>query len=278
MRPTTFPARKASIHFWTSAIGSSFIGRRLDLAGARQRHQLLRLGQRSHHEAFDGHALVDPLHHRQAEIAAHQSGNHDLAAAREHGNRKRHRLLVAGEIDDLVEAAFGFPDDALDHVGFGRIVGDSGAVLQRRFARGGAQIRHRDLLLEHGLGKGQPHHADAAEPDQQQIALPRPVDQPLQRAVGGHAGAHQGRRLIDRQRVVIQQVFCVGHQHMAGKAAVDGDAEKALLGAEIFIALGDSRGIGRSRSRGIPPSLRRSGPLTHRGRLPRRSRRSRAPA
>ena len=26
MRPTTFPARNSSIHFWTSAIGSSFIG------------------------------------------------------------------------------------------------------------------------------------------------------------------------------------------------------------------------------------------------------------
>ena len=26
MRPTTFPARSSSIHFWTSAIGSSFIG------------------------------------------------------------------------------------------------------------------------------------------------------------------------------------------------------------------------------------------------------------
>ena len=74
------------------------------------------LGQRPDHEALDGHALVDPLYHRQAEITAHQAGHHDLAAARDHGNRERHRLLVAGEIDDLVEAALGFPDDALDDI------------------------------------------------------------------------------------------------------------------------------------------------------------------
>ena len=146
-----------------------------------------------------------------------------------HGDRKGHRFLVAGEIDDAVEAAFGLLDDALDDVGFGGIVGDRGAVLQRGLARRRAQIGDRDLLLEHGLRERQPHHADAAEPDQQQIALPRPVDQPLQRAIGGDAGAHQGRRLVDRQRIVIQQIFGVGHQHVAGETAVDGDAEKALL-------------------------------------------------
>ena len=118
-----------------------------------------------------------------------------------------------------------------------RIVGDRGAVLQRGLARGGAEIRHRNRLLEHRLRERQPHHADAAEADQQQVALPRPVDQPLQRAIGGDAGAHQGRRLIDRQRIVIQQIFGVGHQHVAGETAVDGNAEKALLGAEIFIAI-----------------------------------------
>src|ERR1700676_2657579 len=65
----------------------------------------MRLRQCSDHEALDGHALVDPLYHRQAEIAAHQSGDHDLAAARDRGDRKCHRLLVAGKIDDLVESA-----------------------------------------------------------------------------------------------------------------------------------------------------------------------------
>jgi len=98
--------------------------------------------------------------------------------------------------DDLVEAALGFPDDAFGHVCFRRIVGDRGTVMQRRLARGRTQIRDRDFLLEHGLREGKSHHADAAEPDQQQIALPRPIDQPLQGAIGGHAGAHQGRRLI----------------------------------------------------------------------------------
>src|SRR5262245_57252449 len=37
---------------------------RLHLAGARQRHQFLPLREGSGHEALDGHALVDPLHHR----------------------------------------------------------------------------------------------------------------------------------------------------------------------------------------------------------------------
>src|ERR1039458_10482000 len=44
--------------------------RRLDLAAAGEPHQFLSLGQRSDHEAFDRHELVDPLHHRPAEIAA----------------------------------------------------------------------------------------------------------------------------------------------------------------------------------------------------------------
>ena len=93
-------------------------------------------------------------------------------------------------------------------------------------------------LLEHGLRERKPHHADAAEADQQEIALPRTVDQALQRAIGGDAGAHQGRRLVDRQGIVIEQIFCVGHQHVGGEAAVDGDAEKALLDAEILVAIG----------------------------------------
>jgi len=45
-------------------------------------------------------ALVDPLHHWQAEIAAHQSGDHDLAATRERGDRKRHGFFVAGKVDE----------------------------------------------------------------------------------------------------------------------------------------------------------------------------------
>ena len=74
-------------------------------------------------------------------------------------------------------------------------------------------------------------------PISKQIALPRPVDQALQRAIGGDAGAHQGRRLIDRQRIVVEQIFGVGHQHVAGETAVDRDAEEALLDAEIFVAV-----------------------------------------
>src|SRR6202020_1776564 len=69
-----------------------------------------------------------------------------------------------------------------------------------------------------------------------QIALPRTVDEPLQGPIGRYAGAHQRGGLIDRQRIVFQQIFCVGHQHMSSAAAIDADAEKALLGAEIFIA------------------------------------------
>src|SRR5690349_21037722 len=62
------------------------------------------------------------------------------------------------------------------------------------------------------------------------------IDEALQRAIGGDAGAHQRRRLIDRQRIVVEQIFGVGHQHMGGKAAVDGDAEEALLDAEVLVA------------------------------------------
>src|SRR5690349_3349449 len=62
------------------------------------------------------------------------------------------------------------------------------------------------------------------------------IDEALQRAIGGDAGAHQRRRLIDRQRVIVEQIFGVRHQHMGGKAAVDGDAEEALLDAEVLVA------------------------------------------
>ncbi len=95
------------------------------------------LGQRSHHETLDGHALVNPLHHGQAEIAAHQAGHHDFAAARDNRDRERHRLLVAGEIDDLIKTALGLPDNSFNDVGLGGIVGGRRAVLQRGFPRGG---------------------------------------------------------------------------------------------------------------------------------------------
>jgi hypothetical protein len=75
-------------------------------------------------------------------------------------------------------------------------------------------------------------------PISKQIALPRTIDQALQRAIGGHTGAHQRSGQVDRQRIVIQQIFRVRHQHVTGKAAVDGDAEEALLGAEVLVAVG----------------------------------------
>ncbi len=195
------------------------------------------LTERADHESFDGHALVDPLHHRQRELAAHQAGDHDLAAARGDGDREGHRLLVAGEIDDLVEAAFGLLQDTLDHVGLGRVVGDCGAVLQRGIPGGRREVGDRDRLLEHRLRERQAHHADAAKADQQEVALARTVDQALERAVGGDAGAHQGRGLVDGKGIVVEQVFRVGHQHVAGEAAVDGDAEEALLDAEVLVAV-----------------------------------------
>ena len=97
------------------------------------------------------------------------SRDHDLAAAGDGRNGERHRFLVTRKIDDAVEAALGFFQDAPDHFGLGRIVGDGGAVLQRALARGGAEIGDRDVLLEHGLRERKPHHADAAEADQQQV-------------------------------------------------------------------------------------------------------------
>ena len=78
---------------------------------------------------------------------------------------------------------------------------------------------------------------DAAEADQQQIALARPVHQPLQCAVSGDTRTHQGCRLIDRQWIVVEQVSGVGHEHMGRKSAIDGHAQKALLDAEILISV-----------------------------------------
>ena len=132
-RPTTLPARSASIHFWTSPIGSSRIGGGLIFPAARQHHQLTGLGQRPDHEALDRHALVDPLHRGQAEIAAHQSGDDDLAAACDDRNRKRHRFLIAGEVDDVVETALGLLEDTLDDIWLRGVVSDGRAVPQARF-------------------------------------------------------------------------------------------------------------------------------------------------
>ena len=75
------------------------------------------------------------------------------------------------------------------------------------------------------------------EPDQQQIALPRPVDEALQCAIGRHAGAHQRRGLVDRKRGIVEQIFRVGHQHVGRESAVEDDAEKTILQAEIFVTV-----------------------------------------
>src|SRR5206468_10801402 len=44
--------------------------------------------------------------------------------------------------------------------------------------------------------------------------------------------------LVDGRGIVIEQSFRMGHQHVGGEAAVDGDAEKALLDAEVLVAIG----------------------------------------
>jgi hypothetical protein len=106
----------------------------------------------------------------------------NLAAACNDSGGERHRLFVAGEVNNAVRSAVRFFQDALGNVCFRRIVSGGRAVLERCIAGRCAEISDRDRLLEHRLSERDTHHADTAEADQQDIALAWPIDETLQRA------------------------------------------------------------------------------------------------
>ena len=55
-------------------------------------------------------------------------------------------------------------------------------------------------------------------------------------AVSGQAGAHQRAGERRRKRCVIDQIARMRDEHVAGKAAVGGDAEMMMVGAQVLLA------------------------------------------
>jgi hypothetical protein len=96
--------------------------------------------------------------------------------------------------------------------------------------------------------KREPHHADAAEPDQQHGPAFRMRGDALERRERGQARAHVGAGQRRGERRVVDQVARMRHQHMGGEAAVDLDAEIARRRAEIFL----SRAAGRALAAADP--------------------------
>ena len=82
--------------------------------------------------------------------------------------REGERLVGAGEIDRRADAAAGCLGDGLARAGVGRIEGLGRAELQRRLALGLVDVGDEDRLVGQRAGELQPHHADAAEADDQQ--------------------------------------------------------------------------------------------------------------
>ena len=116
---------------------------------------------------FDGHRLEHEHRGRQREAAAEQAGHHHLAALGQRAGGEAERLLGADEIAGREHAAAGGFDHGAARLAVGRIEGRGGAGLERRLALAGIDVGDDRRLRKQRARDAEPHHADAAEPDQQ---------------------------------------------------------------------------------------------------------------
>ncbi len=108
-------------------------------------------------------------------------------------------------------------------VSFGRASRDGGVSLLC------VDIGDKRRRAEKRARNGKSHHADAAEPEQQNGTALGPADVPLESGVRGQAGAHQRPGKFRRQWRIVEQVARVRNKHMRSEAAIDGDAEVTMV-------------------------------------------------
>ena len=85
----------------------------------------------------------------------------------ERAGGERQRLVRADEIAGREHAAAGGLQQRAARLAIGRIEGRGGAGLERGLALAGVDVGDDRRLREQRARDRQPHHADAAEPDQQ---------------------------------------------------------------------------------------------------------------
>ena len=139
--------------------------------------------------------------------------------------------------------------DGLARAGVGRVEGFRRAQLQRRLAFALVDVGGENRLVGKRAGELQPHHADAAEADDQQRPELQVGHRLLDGAVAGEAGAHERAGDARRDALHVEQVARMRHQHMRGIAAVDGDAERAWARCTCARRRARTARICRSRSR-----------------------------
>ena len=149
--------------------------------------------------------------------------------------RELQRLVGADKIAHRQQAAGCF-HDGLARLRVGRVVG-----FGRAGRDGGVSFLRVDIgdnrrRAEKSARNGKAHHADAAEPDQQNGTALRPAGMPLKSGVRGQAGAHQRPGKCRRQRRVVEQVARMRNKNMRGEPAIDRDAEVTMVRAQILFA------------------------------------------
>src|SRR5262245_38544505 len=211
---------------------------RRHLAGLDQRDHLVRLRERADIAAHDGQGPQWKHRHRQREAAADQPDDDDGAALGHRTVREIERLVGAGEIDRGADTAAGCLDDRLARAGIGRIEGFRRPGRQRRGALATVDIGNKNWLIGEGAGELQAHHADTAEPDDQQRTGAQKTQRLLDGAVAGEARAHQGTGELRRDALDLEQIARVRHHHVGRIATIDGDAEGTRVIAHVLIAAG----------------------------------------
>ncbi len=89
---------------------------------------------------------------------------------------------------------------------------------------------------EHRAGDGEPHHAYAAQADEQERAALRPPGVAFERRIRREPRAHQRSGEVGRKRRVVEQITRMRNQNVGGEPAVGSDAQMAVSGAKIFFA------------------------------------------
>ena len=232
-RPTTLPPRRSSSEACAALKRPLDDRNRRDFPRARERHHLVRLVERSGHGAFDREHAQRKHRDRRRVGPAEQARDDDLAAFGQRACRKRERAVRADEIDRAVDAA-GRLEQRLAGVRVGGIVGGRGARLERRLALARIDVGDDRRIGKQRARKREPHHADAAEPDQQHGPALGMLGDALERRECREARAHVGAGERGGERRIIDQVARMRHQHMGREAAVDLDAEMTRRRAEIL--------------------------------------------
>src|SRR5262249_25624436 len=108
--------------------------------------------------------------------------------------------------------------------------------LQRRLSLGRVGVDDDGTLPAHRLQDVDAHEAEPAGADDDDRLLLEERPHPLQRTIGGEAGAGIGRRLDRVERADVEEIAGVRRDDVVGIAARAEDAEKLRLEAELLLA------------------------------------------